>query len=80
MKSIVLRGRCSKSHYDGTKIMADKKITFVCNNCGQAFTTFLRDMAEHNEKVVCPRCGTKQDVEDTTNPKGSLDTTKDTTR
>jgi hypothetical protein len=29
------------------------KVNFVCKNCGQALTAFLRDMAEHNTKVVC---------------------------
>ena len=37
--------------------MDQPKITLVCAQCGQAFSAFLRDMAEHNAKVVCPRCG-----------------------
>jgi len=45
-------------------IMAENEVRFVCNNCGQAFTTFLRDMAEHNARVVCPRCGASQDPRD----------------
>jgi len=42
------------------------KVNFVCKNCGQALTAFLRDMAEHNTKVVCPRCGQEQDPADVT--------------
>jgi len=58
--------------------VADKKVNFVCKNCGQAFTAFLRDMAEHNAKVVCPRCGKRQDIADATDLKGSLGATKNT--
>ena len=37
--------------------MDSHKINLVCTQCGEAFSAFLRDMAEHNAKVVCPRCG-----------------------
>jgi ribosomal protein S27AE len=40
--------------------MADgSKIT--CQGCGEVFTDFLQDMADHNEKVVCPKCGQVHD-------------------
>jgi hypothetical protein len=45
--------------------MSDKKIDVVCKNCGQAFSAFLRDMAEHNAKVVCPNCGKVYDRDET---------------
>jgi hypothetical protein len=35
-----------------TKAMAENKDNFVCTNCGQALTAILREMAEHNTKVV----------------------------
>jgi len=28
-----------------------------CKGCGEALTTFLREMADHNAEVVCPHCG-----------------------
>jgi uncharacterized Zn-finger protein len=28
-----------------------------CEGCGAALTNFLRGMADHNERVVCPHCG-----------------------
>jgi len=37
--------------------MNDQKIEVVCPGCGQAFSTFLREMAEHNAKITCPKCG-----------------------
>ena len=36
--------------------MSNKKINVACKNCGQAFSAFLRDMAEHSAKVACPNC------------------------
>jgi uncharacterized Zn finger protein (UPF0148 family) len=29
----------------------------LCENCAEALTTFLREMADHNGQVVCPHCG-----------------------
>jgi endogenous inhibitor of DNA gyrase (YacG/DUF329 family) len=37
--------------------MNDQKIDLICPKCGQAFSTFLSEMAEHNAKVTCPTCG-----------------------
>ena len=37
--------------------MNDQKVDLTCKNCGQAFSTFLSEMAEHNGKVTCPNCG-----------------------
>jgi ribosomal protein S27AE len=31
--------------------------SITCQGCGEVFTAFLQDMADHNEKVVCPKCG-----------------------
>jgi uncharacterized Zn-finger protein len=45
--------------------MSDKKTDVVCKNCGQAFSAFLRDMAEHNAKVTCPNCGKVYDRDET---------------
>jgi predicted Zn finger-like uncharacterized protein len=37
--------------------MEEEKVELLCNHCGQVFTVFLREIAEHNEKVTCPGCG-----------------------
>ena len=37
--------------------MAEQKLNFKCKECGGAFSVFLEQMAEHNEKVTCPYCG-----------------------
>ena len=47
------------------QVMSNKKINVVCKNCGQAFSAFLRDMAEHNAKVSCPNCGKVYDRDET---------------
>ena len=39
------------------KANADDKIDLLCKHCGQAFSTFLHQMEEHNAKVTCPSCG-----------------------
>jgi len=31
-------------------------IDALCPQCGQTFTAFLQEMADQNEKVVCPSC------------------------
>jgi len=41
--------------------MSDDSIELLCNHCGQTFSTFLHQMAEQNEKVVCPNCREKPD-------------------
>jgi uncharacterized Zn-finger protein len=40
-----------------TEQMEDEKIELECEGCGQVFTAFLRQIAEHNGKVTCPGCG-----------------------
>jgi predicted Zn finger-like uncharacterized protein len=37
---------------------SEAKAEVVCKNCGATFSAFLEQMAEHNQKVVCPKCGT----------------------
>ena len=38
--------------------MSDEKVDFLCDDCGEAFSAFLHDMADHNAKVTaCPKCG-----------------------
>jgi DNA-directed RNA polymerase subunit RPC12/RpoP len=37
--------------------MADSKVDIVCANCGKTFSAFMRQMAKHNAKVACPKCG-----------------------
>ena len=37
--------------------MSAEKIDVLCNHCGQAFSAFLHEMADHNAKVTCPSCG-----------------------
>ncbi len=40
------------------KNMSDEKIDVLCDDCGEAFSAFLHDMADHNAKVTaCPKCG-----------------------
>ncbi len=34
-----------------------EKVDLLCPDCGYTFSVFLRDMAEHNAKIVCPKCG-----------------------
>jgi len=36
--------------------MSKDSIELLCNHCGQTFSAFLHQMAEQNEKVVCPSC------------------------
>ena len=28
-----------------------------CKGCGEGFTAYLQEMADHNAEVVCPACG-----------------------
>ena len=37
--------------------MTSEKTEVLCKHCGQALSAFLREMEEHNAKVVCPSCG-----------------------
>jgi Zn finger protein HypA/HybF involved in hydrogenase expression len=37
--------------------MSDQKVDLTCKHCGDAFSTFLSEMAEQNRKVTCPGCG-----------------------
>jgi rRNA maturation endonuclease Nob1 len=40
------------------KNMSDENIELLCTGCGEAFSTFLQGMADHNAKVTaCPKCG-----------------------
>src|SRR5579864_2361298 len=34
----------------------------ICPGCGETFVAFLQEMADHNEKVVCPKCGKAMDL------------------
>jgi len=36
--------------------MSEPTIEVLCKNCGQTFTAFLKEMADKNAEVVCPRC------------------------
>jgi predicted Zn finger-like uncharacterized protein len=42
----------------------EAKAEVVCKNCGTTFSAFLQQMAEHNQKVVCPKCGQTQSPSD----------------
>jgi Zn finger protein HypA/HybF involved in hydrogenase expression len=38
--------------------MSDDKLDLLCEDCGQAFSDFLHEMADQNAKVTtCPKCG-----------------------
>jgi hypothetical protein len=36
--------------------MSNETTDLLCHDCGHAFSAFLNEMAEQNEKVVCPNC------------------------
>jgi len=40
--------------------MSDE-IDMLCEECGQTFSAFLHEMADQNEKVVCPNCRASRD-------------------
>ncbi|MGA7079264.1 MAG: hypothetical protein WBQ43_21090 [Terriglobales bacterium] len=42
-------------------LMMTDSIDLLCERCGQTFSAFLHEMAEQNEKVVCPNCRTSRD-------------------
>jgi hypothetical protein len=37
--------------------MDEPTIDVLCENCGQTFTAFLKEMADKNAEVTCPACG-----------------------
>jgi DNA-directed RNA polymerase subunit RPC12/RpoP len=43
--------------------MSEDQIDLLCEHCGQTFSAFLHQMAEKNEKVVCPNCGASHGCE-----------------
>jgi hypothetical protein len=36
--------------------MSEQPIDLLCHECGKTFSAFLLQMADQNEKVVCPAC------------------------
>jgi hypothetical protein len=36
--------------------MGQPTVEVLCQNCGQTFTAFLKNMADKNARVVCPHC------------------------
>jgi uncharacterized Zn-finger protein len=42
-----------KNHASG-----NDKVNVLCPNCGKTFSAFMKQIAEHNAKVTCPRCDT----------------------
>ena len=45
--------------------MSDKEINLLCKGgCGEVFSAFLKEMAEHNTKIVCPKCGKAHDYDE----------------
>lgn len=38
--------------------------TITCPGCGETFVACLQQMADHNTKVVCPKCGKGMDRAD----------------
>jgi len=52
--------------------MSDEKVDLLCEHCGQAFSAFLHEMAEHNAKVTsCPNCGKPNDCKPAKGPKSA---------
>jgi hypothetical protein len=41
--------------------MSTDQIDLLCADCGKTFSTFLHQMADQNEKVVCPNCRANRD-------------------
>ena len=41
--------------------MSEDSMDLLCEHCGQTFSAFLHEMAEKNEKVVCPNCRESRD-------------------
>lgn len=44
-----------------TPTTSNETIDRLCENCGRTFSTFLQQMADQNEKVVCPNCRENSD-------------------
>jgi ribosomal protein S27AE len=36
---------------------AAENVEVFCKNYGTTFSVFLQQMADHNQRVVCPKCG-----------------------
>jgi predicted Zn finger-like uncharacterized protein len=36
---------------------ANEQRELTCKNCSKTFLVFLKQMAERNQKIVCPHCG-----------------------
>jgi DNA-directed RNA polymerase subunit RPC12/RpoP len=34
-----------------------ENLEVLCRHCGETLTSFLKEMAEKNSKIVCPACG-----------------------
>lgn len=35
-----------------------RPLDLICDDCGEAFSSFLQEIADHNAKVTaCPKCG-----------------------
>jgi DNA-directed RNA polymerase subunit RPC12/RpoP len=49
--------------------MSSDSIDLLCEHCGQTFSAFLHEMAEKNEKVVCPNCRASRDCKPAKAPK-----------
>jgi len=41
--------------------VVNDKVDVVCPGCGATFSAFLKQMATHNQKIVCPKCSQEQD-------------------
>ena len=44
--------------------MSEETIEALCEQCGVTFHMFLREMADKNLRVVCPRCAKLDDCAD----------------
>lgn len=41
--------------------MSEDTIDQLCEDCGATFSAFLHQMADKNERVVCPNCRARGD-------------------
>jgi len=46
--------------------VVNDKVDVVCPGCGATFSAFLKQMATHNQKIVCPKCGQGQNPSEIT--------------
>jgi hypothetical protein len=37
--------------------MGKIRVELPCKNCGEVFSIFVREAAEHKGKITCPACG-----------------------